>query len=73
MKQRIRDGQQCPECGSHETSVTDSRPANGIKSNYRRRKCKACKNTWRTVEIEEAELVVYYRLAKLATKAGLTL
>ena len=44
----------CPRCGSSDVFVTDSRKDN-TPYRMRRRKCRACKHTWGTVEISQKD------------------
>lgn len=44
----------CPNCGSEESRVTNSRPELDRESyNRRRRKCKSCGFAWYTIEVSE--------------------
>ena len=51
----------CPTCGSDETRVIDSRPAEGGESIRRRRHCEACQNRFTTYERTEPQLMVRKR------------
>ncbi len=41
----------CPHCGSADTEVKDSRPATGIPSIRRRRRCTSCRSRFSTYEL----------------------
>ena len=53
----MQDVRMCPECGSDEIMVTDTRYG-GMTSDMllRRRKCRKCGKTYKTVEIMVTEL-----------------
>jgi transcriptional repressor NrdR len=52
---------QCPFCGSSETRVVDSRPAEQGRAIRRRRECEACGDRFTTYERVEALLMVRKR------------
>lgn len=45
------EGRQCPNCGSYETKVTDSRYNSVYEQFIRRRECKECGARWHTKEV----------------------
>ena len=51
----------CPFCGSEDTRVVDSRPAEGGSAIRRRRECEACENRFTTYERRDHALVVRKR------------
>lgn len=55
----------CPSCGSDETRVIDSRPAEGGESVRRRRLCESCEHRFTTYERIEPQLVVRKRDGRL--------
>lgn len=44
-----RSSENCPECGSDDNTVYDSRPSR--LGRRRRRRCNICRATWSTVEL----------------------
>jgi transcriptional repressor NrdR len=55
----------CPICGSDETRVIDSRPAESGEAIRRRRLCEACQNRFTTYERIEPQLMVRKRDGRL--------
>ena len=47
----------CPECGSNQHSVTDSRDG-GVQVVRRQRQCLACGHRWKTVEVSSGAPVL---------------
>lgn len=45
----------CPECGSHNQKVMDSRPADRDTHRWRRHKCMSCGTLYNTCEVYEWE------------------
>ena len=41
----------CPKCGSYNTKVMDTLPAEGDLGIYRRRTCTDCKSKFRSIEV----------------------
>lgn len=46
----------CPECGSSQIFVTNSRHRDGINAVWRRRKCNSCGYAWSTLEQSIADI-----------------
>lgn len=55
----------CPSCGSDETRVIDSRPAESGETIRRRRLCEGCQNRFTTYERIEPHLMVRKRDGRL--------
>lgn len=51
----------CPYCGSEDTRVVDSRPAEGGSTIRRRRECESCSNRFTTYERREHAIIVRKR------------
>lgn len=58
-------GMLCPTCGSSETRVIDSRPAESGLAIRRRRLCEACDGRFTTYERPEPQLMVRKRSGRL--------
>ncbi len=58
-------GMHCPTCGSSETRVIDSRPAESGTAIRRRRLCEACNGRFTTYERSEPQLMVRKRSGRL--------
>lgn len=60
----------CRACGGASTVVNTREAGNAVN---RRRKCKRCRNEWRTIEVEEAEIRQVYveSLARAIRRAAL--
>ncbi|MGD2100808.1 MAG: transcriptional regulator NrdR [Acidimicrobiia bacterium] len=63
----------CPVCGSAETRVIDSRPAESGVSIRRRRECEACSQRFTTYERLEPQLVVVKRSGSVEPFSSLKL
>jgi transcriptional repressor NrdR len=48
----------CPNCGSHEIVVKDSREHKEYNWIKRRRECHYCEYRWNTLELAESELTM---------------
>jgi len=55
----------CPSCGSGESKVVDSRPADNGSTIRRRRQCDVCGSRFTTYERLEAQLMVMKRTGRL--------
>ena len=47
----IEEGRQCPECGSYNSSVTETKFKRGIGQYLRKRVCADCGTVWATKEV----------------------
>ena len=47
----------CPECGSSQIFVINSRPRDGINAVWRKRRCNSCGYTWNTLEQSIADIM----------------
>lgn len=52
---KYAEGEQCPSCGSTDSSVINIRYRPSLKRVVRRRRCKACGVRWNTVEVRIKE------------------
>lgn len=55
MSNENSGGFMCPECGSIQTCVIDSRGVPSVGQKRRRRKCSKCEARWTTLEITYEE------------------
>jgi transcriptional regulator NrdR family protein len=63
----------CPNCGSPQVRVVDSRPVDQGTSVRRRRLCMKCAHKWTTFEIDADQLPTENRMltrAKIRTRRG---
>jgi transcriptional repressor NrdR len=63
----------CPACGTADTRVIDSRPAESGVSIRRRRQCEACQHRFTTYERLEPQLIVMKRSGRLEPFSSLKL
>lgn len=63
----------CPACGTADTRVIDSRPAESGVSIRRRRQCEACQHRFTTYERLEPQLMVMKRSGRLEPFSSLKL
>ncbi|MGB8360109.1 MAG: transcriptional regulator NrdR [Acidimicrobiia bacterium] len=63
----------CPSCGTADTRVIDSRPAESGVSIRRRRQCEACQHRFTTYERLEPQLMVMKRSGRLEPFSSLKL
>jgi transcriptional repressor NrdR len=63
----------CPACGTADTRVIDSRPAESGVSIRRRRQCEACQHRFTTYERLEPQLMVLKRSGRLEPFSSLKL
>lgn len=52
---KYAEGEQCPSCGSNDSSVINIRYRPSLKRVVRRRSCGACGCRWNTIEIRLKE------------------
>lgn len=45
------EGRQCPNCGSYETKVNESKYSSVYEQFIRKRECKDCGTRWQTKEV----------------------
>lgn len=63
----------CPSCGTENTRVIDSRPAEAGSAIRRRRECESCGHRFTTYERLEPQLMVRKRNGRLEAFSGLKL
>lgn len=54
---KVRSGEICPECKSKNNKTYDSRLKKGVRIRYKR--CLKCFNTWKTVEINDEDIIEF--------------